>query len=375
LSQIAKIDDNLHEFLSALTSNGIDFACGVPDSLLSGLNKSLDSSINFKHLIASNEGQALSIGIGYNLRTGKTPMIYLQNSGLGNLVNPLLSIAHADIFNIPILLVIGWRGEFPNEDEPQHRVQGIKTRDTLNFLDIPYIHINKESEIYPNLNKFLKDSRIPGNIRAILVSKDTFIQNNTPDVDTDGLIREETIEFIYNFFTEESIFFATTGKTARELFTIHHEKNFHKCFYVIGGMGHASSIALGYSSFAQNKRVICLDGDGALLMQLGSIALIGDVEPKNFIHVLFDNKVHESVGGQRISNLGINYTKLFESVGYASVEVCSDITQLNDALQLSASNNGLNAIIIKTNQRSRKDLVRPHGNPALWKNQFLNDIT
>lgn len=361
-------------FLDAFTDSGVYFASGVPDSLLAELSGALSEKTSFKHFIAANEGVALSLGIGHALATGERPLIYLQNSGLGNLVNPYLSLAHSDVFQIPSIFVIGWRGEYPDLDEPQHRAQGVKTLSLLGLLDLPVLHLNKDSDIYVETLKFISDLNFHDKSIAILVSKDTF---NSKDIGMPnlGLVRKVTLETIYNQIPAGAKFFATTGKTARELYEVNLNNNRHSCFYTIGGMGHVSSIALGYKLAHSQSTVVCLDGDGSLLMHLGALSTIGLTQPDNFIHVIFDNKVHESVGGQPIAYQNLEYLSLFKAFNYPNVFEANTKEELENSLKLALQKKTLSAIVVKTMNYSHPNLTRPEGTPISLKKKFMGRNT
>ena len=367
--------DNSGEFLKALELNDINFITGVPDSLLAALSSSFSLNQNFDYHISPNEGQALALAIGHHIATNKIPMIFLQNSGLGNLVNPLISLAHQEVYNIPFLLVIGWRGEISNQDEPQHRIQGRKTLDMLKILDLPTLILNEKSDVFQETSKFINELSKSKLSRAILVSKNTFGKDIAPKNIGTGLVRKNSIKIVYEFFHEDTTIFATTGKTSRELYEINEDLNKHNCFYTIGGMGLSSSIALGFKISGKSKNVICLDGDGALLMHLGSLAMIGALKPNHFIHIVFDNKVHESVGGQPISNVSIRYDDLFRSMGYSKIFNVASKVDLVNALTSSKNQEKLTAIIIETKNFSDEGLERPKGDPAEWKLNFMSKVS
>lgn len=361
---------NIELFLRAITENGINFASGVPDSLLADLSSSFDAIQEFEHLIAANEGLALSLGVGYYLGTKKRPLVYLQNSGLGNLINPYLSLAHKEVFDFPVLFLVGWRGEDPSSDEPQHRAQGSKTTYLLDLLDLPQLHLFEDSNIYTETSNFLNDLDYEEKSGAILVSKNTFKSGSNSDVGA-GLIRKKAIEIIYKSLPKDTRFFATTGKTARELNEVNSLQKYHKCFFCIGGMGHVSSIALGYKISRPQEFVVCLDGDGSLLMHLGALASIGKHLPNRFIHIIFDNKVHESVGGQEIAFTQVDYLKLFQAFKYSQIYEVNSERKLEESIDQALQYGDLTAIIVKTKNYSEPGLSRPKDNPRVWKNHFI----
>lgn len=366
-------DNNLSRielFLEAFIECGISFAAGVPDSLLAELSQALDQSDDFHHVISANEGLALSLGIGHSLGEGRPSLIYLQNSGLGNIVNPYLSLAHRDVFNIPSVFVVGWRGQNPNSDEPQHKAQGLKTEKLLELLDLPTLVLKEESNIYKDTFDFLSKLILNDNSGAILVSKDTFLPLVRDEVGS-GVTRKRAIEIIYNKAQKDTRFFATTGKTARELNEVNENLDLHKCFFSVGGMGHVSSIALGYKLSNPEVNVICLDGDGSLLMHLGTLASFGSLQPRGFTHIIFDNKVHESVGGQSIACTKIDYLNLFKAFNFSRIYEVSSESELEKIINILENKNELTAIIVKTKNYSDPNLTRPKGNPKQWKQKFI----
>lgn len=291
---------NVEEFVNYLKDINIDFFTGVPDSQLSSFADYVEENCN--NIIAANEGNALAIASGYNLSTGNFPLVYLQNSGLGNIVNPVTSLTHNDVYSIPVIYLIGWRGQPGVHDEPQHIKQGAITLELLKLLDIEYTVIKKETE-FDELKGIFENNFINqlnnGNSVAIVVSKGAFEEYKIKKENDNILTREKAIQTIVDFLSDEDMVVSTTGKSSRELFEYREElKQGHgNDFLTVGSMGHSSSIGLGVALNDPNKKIFCFDGDGAILMHMGSIALIGSMKPKNFHHVMFNNSAHESVGG------------------------------------------------------------------------------
>ena len=291
------------KFYKALYKNNIDFFTGVPDSLLKQFCLCIDDNIpKERHIIAANEGNAIALAAGYHLATGKIPLVYMQNSGLGNSVNPLLSLCDTDVYSIPLLILIGWRGEPGVHDEPQHVKQGKVQLDLLQAMDIPYEIISKdEQQLDEKINKSVEKAIKENRPFAIVVKKGTFdVYGSTSQTFDEGLMsREESLEIILKQLSSDSIIVSTIGKTSREIFEIREktgEPHF-KDFLTVGSMGHCSSIALGIAIAKPDREVICIDGDGALIMHMGSLSIVGKLNPKNFYHILINNYVHESVGG------------------------------------------------------------------------------
>lgn len=356
----------------------IELVTGVPDSLLNNFIEELDNPKNtFQHLIAANEGNAVAIGIGHYLASGKSPVIYMQNSGLGNAINPLASLTHKNVYSIPLILVIGWRGEPGVRDEPQHMVQGAITRTLLENLQIPFVIVGADtliSEVQDFLSIYLERSEGP---MAILVRRETLSgdKKSTPPASNTTLTREEAISTITDALPNDSIIVATTGKLSREL----DEKRSREGivgidFLTVGGMGHASSIALGIALSLSQRLVVCLDGDGAALMHLGAIAVIGNAKPKHFIHILINNGVHESVGNSSIGNKDINFQLFSQAVGYSKYYMITDANDIFRTIQQALSDQGPTFIEVLTNSESRPNLGRPQLTPLKNRDIFTNHL-
>ena len=321
------------EFYESLNKNGIDFYTGVPDSLLKDICSYIsDNSTPEKHVIGANEGGSVSLAIGYHLATRKTPLVYMQNSGFGNIINPLLSLADPKVYSIPMILLIGWRGEVGIKDEPQHVKQGEVSETILKTLDIPYIVIsNKTLDVNNVISKAVKHAEINNTPFAILVRKGTFEPYSLLNkLKTNfELSREEAIIKSTNLLSDSDIIVATTGKTSRELFEYRARNNqgHQRDFLTVGGMGHANQIALGIAIAKPEKTIYCFDGDGAALMHTGSLGIIGDLNLDNFKHIIFNNGAHDSVGGQPTIGLDIDFGKIAKSFNYNKV---FRIQKLND---------------------------------------------
>ena len=298
--------------------NKIDFYTGVPDSILKNFSIQLDKLPNKKNIIAANEGSAVSIGIGHYLSTKKVPCIYFQNSGLSNAINPMISIANKSVYSIPLFLVIGWRGSPNKSDEPQHKAKGKITRQILKLLDIDYCILKNEKDFF-KVKKLLKKTNKQKCITACLIEKDTFLTKTKKSIklDKNFILRSEFIETFLKIIPKSSKIISTTGYTSRELMQIRKQKKISngKDFYMVGGMGHASMVTLGYA-MNSTKEVFCLDGDGSVLMHLGSLRTVGYLKNDNYKHVILNNNAHESVGGQTTTADGIDFKKLSKSLGY-----------------------------------------------------------
>ena len=365
--------ENLIEYLNEID---IDFFCGVPDSQLSSFCDYVEE--NCSNIIAANEGNAVGIAAGYYLSTGRFPLVYLQNSGLGNIVNPVTSLTHSKVYSIPIIYVIGWRDQPVVHDEPQHKKQGEVTLDLLELLDIKYTVINKDSSLDDLRdefnNEFLPQLNI-GESVAIVVSKNTFENYKIKKSNDNTLTREEAIQMVSSFLNEEDIIVSTTGKISRELFEYREDnKQGHgNDFLTVGSMGHSSSIALGVA-LSSDKKIFCFDGDGSLLMHMGSLALIGSKKPENFYHILFNNSAHESVGGLPTVMSNIDINNLILSCKYENVFNASNSEELKEILPKFLSSNGPVFLNINVDISSRKDLGRPTTPPIENKNDFMKKL-
>ena len=365
---------NAKTFINELNKVGIEFYTGVPDSLMSEFSKSLHFDFDDKnHVIATNEGSALAMCMGYNLATNKIPLIYMQNSGLGNFVNPYTSLLHKDIYNIPFILLVGWRGEPGLQDEPQHIFQGKITLDLLKLLDIDYIIIDNNTDL-ESITKKIRESINSRYPLALVVRKNTFEKDERVFENNNSLPkRNEALKKILDLFDEKTLYISTTGKLSRELYEI--RKNSEQTpndLYVVGGMGHASSIAYGINQNLNENKVVCLDGDGSLLMHMGSLGIIGQSNMKNFIHVIFNNSSHESVGGQPNIYDQIDSNGLAKSLGYKSVLIVKNYEEFD---HINIENfDGPTFIEVKVQNSSDKNLLRPDKTPEENKRNFMEKI-
>lgn len=357
------------EELSALLKNrNIDFYTGVPDSLLKNFCAYLTDNLPVEnHIIASNEGGALSLAMGYHLATDRIPVVYMQNSGLGNIVNPLLSMLDGEVCKIPALLMIGWRGKPGIKDEPQHVKQGRVMLAMLDAMEIPYAFIGHDkvaAEIA--IEAAVSHLREKGYPFALIVEKNTFDKYDLPVRPAFGsLSREQAIEIICSNVTEKAAFVATTGFTSRELFE-NREKYGHSHdtdLLCVGGMGHSSQIALGVALNKSDKLIVCLDGDGAILMHMGGMAVIAQQGAPNLIHIVFHNGMHESVGGQPIGSGTVDFVKAAKACGYVSTQKVETQEALISALKKSQETAGPHFIEIIVKSGFRKDLGRPSLTP------------
>ncbi len=367
------------DFIERLRQGGVDFFAGVPDSLLKNLCAYITDNIaRENNIIAANEGGAVALAAGYHLATGKTGCVYMQNSGEGNAVNPLLSLMDADVYKMPLLLVIGWRGEPGVHDEPQHVKQGKVTLSLLETMGIPYAVLDESWE--SQVAEALQTIRKAKGVYALVVRKGTFEDYKLQKQEASGweLGREEAIQIVADMLRENDIVVSTTGMISRELFEYREAKGQGHAhdFLTVGSMGHASQIALGIALQKPEKRVVVFDGDGALLMHMGGMAIIGDYCPKNLVHIVFNNGAHDSVGGQPTVGQKIDVEAVAKAVGYADV-----ISVENQMSLMAAMNHVNNAVIdgvslINVNVRkgNRKDLGRPTTTPQQNKEALMKEL-
>ena len=314
---------------------GVRLFVGVPDSLMKGFCNALDSNDGpSEHLVAANEGAAVAIATGHYLATGKPAVVYMQNSGLGNAVNPLSSLASRRVYGIPMVLLIGWRGEPGVKDEPQHRHQGAITLDQLQLLDVPATVIGPGDDVVTTLGESVSGAEAQDGPVAIVVRKGTFADLD-PGTLVVGLKRMDALRVAVDILPDGTAFVATTGYTGRELALVREERGepWDRDLLMIGSMGHASALALGIARVAPDRLVCCLDGDGAVAMHMGSLAVIGAERPSNLVHVVLNNGVHESVGGQPSALRSADFPGLARNLGYASSAVAGDEAELTAALK------------------------------------------
>lgn len=351
------------EFFKLLEKKKINFFTGVPDSVLKFFLEKVSQLKKENHIETFNEGSAVSLAIGYNLATKKIPCVYLQNSGLGNAINPLVSIAHPKIYSIPLLLLIGWRGSpFINADEPQHNVKGKITRDILKLLGIKFLTIRTKKS-FPKIIKLINFAKKQSRPVALLVENNILkLKEKVKKKKTfnKGVKREVVIRELLRKIKKSTKIISTTGYTSRELFQIRENENLKagKDFYMVGGMGHSLMVSLGHS-LNKNNDVICLDGDGALLMHLGSLRTSGIFGKKNLKHIVFNNHCHESVGGQRTFSENINFYKLAKDLGYKNIFKIYNKSNISIKLLKFIKSNGPSLLEIITEVGTINNLKRP----------------
>lgn len=357
-------------FIDTLSAHGIDFFAGVPDSLLKNVCAYISDHLDARHnIITANEGGALGLAAGYHLATGKIGCVYMQNSGEGNIINPLASLTDKDVYNIPVLLLIGWRGRPGVHDEPQHVKQGKVTLALLDTMGIGHVVLSKdEAEAGAQIDEAVAHMRATNEVYALVVEKDTFDtyvlenvrQNSLP------LSREEAIQMVAAALDEKDVIVSTTGMISRELFEYRTRKGegHERDFLTVGSMGHASQIALGIALEKPDRRVWCFDGDGAVIMHMGGMAIVAEKAPKNYVHVVFNNGAHDSVGGQPTVGLDINLCAIAKAVGYKATFDTDNKEGLSVILDKVKKLEGPVLIQVRVKKGNRKDLGRPTTTPV-----------
>ncbi len=369
-------------FYESLIGSGLSFFAGVPDSLLKDFGAYVtDHTSPVDHIIAANEGNAIGLAAGHYLATGSPGLVYMQNSGLGNAVNPLVSLTAHEVFGIPILLLIGWRGEPGKVDAPQHVLQGKVTLPILETLGIEHrVLPSTMDEALTCLNAALGVMRKNCSPYALVVRKGTFepyhLQTHT--VTHYLLMREESIKIIADRLGPRDVVVSTTGKTSRELFD-YRVSSKSECmgqdFYMLGSMGHASQIALGIALAQPDRQVLCMDGDGALIMHMGVLPVIGTKHLSNFKHIVFNNGAHDSVGGQPTAAHDIDIPEIAKACGYSLAMRAVTRDQLVTQLDELRSAQGPALLEIRISRGARTALGRPTVSPSVIKDNFMTFLS
>ena len=354
-------------FIDTLGSYGIDFFAGLPDSLLKNICAYIADNKDAKHnVIAANEGAAIGLAAGYHLATGNIGVVYMQNSGEGNIINPLASLTDKEVYNIPVLLLIGWRGRPGVHDEPQHVKQGKVTTGILNTMGVNYDVLCKEDDkAAKQIAKAVKTMKVTGEVYALVIQS---VEKNDLTMS-----REEAIQTVAAALGEKDVIVSTTGMISRELFEYRAQKGegHERDFLTVGSMGHASQIALGIAMEKEDRKVWCFDGDGATIMHMGSMAIVASKSPANYIHVVFNNGAHDSVGGQPTVGLKIDLPAVAKAVGYKDALSADSKESLAAALEKLKGMQGPVLLEVKVKKGNRKDLGRPTTTPIENKNALM----
>ena len=360
---------------------GSEFYTGVPDSLLRPICDYLmdNYGISERHIIAANEGNSAAIAAGYYMSTGKIPVVYMQNSGIGNIINPVASLLSKEVYAIPCIFIVGWRGEPGVKDEPQHVYQGKVTDKLLSDMDITIYHINSTttiSDIDKKMSEF-NDILKQGRSVAFIISKGALEYNNKIDYKNNNTMTREDVIRQLTDMSENDIIVSTTGKASRELFEIREKNNQgHKFdFLTVGSMGHTSSIALSIALNKKNKKIWCIDGDGAAIMHMGSMAVIGNKRPANMVHIVINNMAHESVGGMPTVASTMDLCQIALGCGYEAAVSVYNIKDLKKQLIIAKEAQELTFIEAKAAIGSRKNLGRPTKTPQENISEFMDELS
>ena len=357
---------------------GADFYTGVPDSQLKSLCDYLMNTYGIDphhHIIAANEGNCTALAAGYHLATGKVPVVYMQNSGEGNIINPVASLLNDKVYAIPMIFVVGWRGEPGIHDEPQHIYQGEVTVKLLEDMGIATFIIGKETadgDVAKVMEQF-REVLAEGKNVAFVIRKGALSYSEKVEyANSNTMIREEIIQHIVKFSKEDPII-STTGKASRELFEtrVANGQSHKYDFLTVGSMGHSSSIALGVAINKPEQTIWCIDGDGAVLMHMGAMAVLGANRPKNLIHVVINNGAHETVGGMPTVAAGIDLVAIAKACGYPYAVTVDTFEELDRELEAAKQRGELSLIEVKCSIGARKDLGRPTTTALENKRNFM----
>ena len=365
--------------IELLLRNNHTFITGVPDSVFKDFINQANQDNRFHHVITNNEGESCALAAGYHLATGNVAAVYLQNSGLGNAINPLTSLLDENIYSIPTLLLIGWRAVPGEQDEPQHKRMGAITPDLLTLLDIPHAIFDPDKEvmaaIFREAQQHFRARKSP---YAILFPRESITANTSTAqkvIIPDGeVLREELLALLVRNSKEDDVFITTTGKTSRELYEIRErvDQDHARDFLTVGSMGCAATIALGIAMQRSDRRVILVDGDGACLMRMEALATIGHIRPANLLHILVDNNAYESTGSQKTLSSNINIPDIAKACGYPlslAVDTLADFKQA-----FSQFTHGPMMLCVKSFSYSRSDLGRPKTTPLENKIAFMEQL-
>lgn len=386
----------VNAFVSKLKEFGVDFFTGVPDSLLKSFCAYVTDNCGENHVIAANEGGAIGLAAGHYLATGKPALVYMQNSGQGNAVNPLCSLADPDVYSIQMVLLVGWRGEPGGKDEPQHIKQGKVTVSLFKTLDIPTeVLPDDEAAALEVTRKMVERAKAESRPVALIVRKGLFaeykLQNKSPDIAV--LPREQAIEAVLKSLPDDAVVVSTTGMISREVYETRERfgQDHSRDFLTVGSMGHASMIAMGIAKSQPSRKVFCLDGDGASIMQMGNMAIVGQSGCSNLTHIVFNNAAHDSVGGQPTVGYDIDLPRIAESCGYNILEpptsqfygqelnadAVAEAVKFSDHVckgEYSGFSACPNFMEIKVAKGARKDLGRPKEPPQVNKALYMKTL-
>ena len=368
------------EFVDCLKDAGVDFFAGVPDSLLKSFCAYVTDKCGSSHVIAANEGGAVGLAAGHYLAAGKPALVYMQNSGQGNAVNPLCSLADPDVYSIPMVLLVGWRGEPGIKDEPQHAKQGKVTLSLFETLGIPTeILLDDEAAALDLVREMVKRAKAESRPVALIVRKGLFaeykLKNKVADIS--ALRREDEIEAILKALPEDAVVVSTTGMISREVYETRERlgQGHERDFLTVGSMGHALMIAVGIAKAQPERPVVCLDGDGASIMHMGNLAIAGQSGCANLTHIVLNNAAHDSVGGQPTVGGAIDLSAIAAACGYAvssGADTAASLRLCASALKTLPQKPRF--VEIKVAKGARKDLGRPKEPPQANKALFMETL-
>lgn len=368
-------------FYSELAKRGVKFFSGVPDSLLKNLCAYLfDHVAPDRHIIAANEGGAVALACGHHLATGNIPVVYMQNSGQGNAMNPLVSLADTEINSIPLLILVGWRGEPGITDAPQHAKQGKITLQFFEMLRMFYeVLPTEEDRAEESLDRLFDEMESNNSPAALVVRKNTFEPYCSVREETSGysLTREQAIGAIVDALGPSDVVVSSTGKISRELFEWRSAmKGGHGSdFLTVGSMGHASQIALGISLSKRERQVFCLDGDGAAIMHLGALAITGTQAAENFKHVILNNGAHDSVGGQPTVGHSISFTDVALACHYRAASIARSQDEIPEKIAWLRFVGGPALLEVRVRKGARPELGRPTVGPLQNKKELMEFLS
>ena len=368
-------------FLQEVKNIGIRIITGVPDSTLKQFCDAvrMDNGKEFQHYVTANEGAAVGLATGEYLASERPCLVYLQNSGLGNIINPLASIANREVYGIPMLFVVGWRGEPGKKDEPQHIYQGKVTCELLEIMDVPYSVIDDMTTQDQMKEILLKAKELMNENRqyAIIVKKGTFEKEKEFAWENGySLVREQALRVILENVYQDSFIVSTTGKISRELYEQSDAlyKNHERLFMTVGGMGHASMIAYGMAQADVSKQIVCVDGDGAVMMHMGALAFLAKQSPENLLHIVINNAAHESVGAMPTGFSGQTYAQIAAACGYKNTCTVKTEEELRAAILEAKSKRELSLIEVMVSLDARADLGRPKESAKENRIDFMNAV-
>ncbi len=372
---------NIKQFSEFLSTNGVELITGVPDTLLNDFCLYIENNWpNNKHIIAANEGNAVALAAGYYLATDTVPLVYMQNSGIGNTINPLVSLTYEDVYSIPMVLLIGWRGDPAKKDHAQHQKQGELTPTLMDDMNIPYKVLEDDTEnALKSIDWAIKNAKKYSKPTTLIVKKGVLEKGEKDafkDESSSLLTREEAINCILNVIPRDSIVVASTGRATRELYelrNIRREKH-ENDFLNVGAMGHTSSIATGIA-LGTDRTVVCLEGDSSAIMHLGAFTTTGIAKPTKFIHIILNNGVHESVGGQKSAGFSANLTNIAANSGYKTLDnAIKRESDINRALEKLLQTDGPSFLEIIIRQGIRADMPPLNFNLKEAKEELMKNL-